>query len=36
MGVAVLALEQELYGDTQPNEAEISAAIDALEKLVND
>ncbi|HVW80009.1 MAG TPA: DUF4129 domain-containing protein, partial [Mycobacteriales bacterium] len=34
MKVAVLALEQELYGEAPPTEAETRAAIEALETLV--
>jgi hypothetical protein len=36
MGVAVLALEQELYGETPPDYASVHAAIEALETLVKD
>lgn len=35
MEVAVLALEQELYGEGPPTDAEVSAAIDALDSLVS-
>jgi hypothetical protein len=34
MEVAVLALEQELYGETQPTAGEVQAAIAALDRLV--
>jgi hypothetical protein len=36
MGLAVLALEQELYGETLPDPGSVNAAIQALDQLVDD
>jgi hypothetical protein len=36
MEAAVLALEQELYGERPPDDTSVHAAIEALDTLVND